>query len=552
VLRAASTLALIATLTAPSSATVIRVDASGGGDYLTLGDGMAGATTGDTVLVAPGLYAGDGNRDLSLGTRNLVIVSEAGAEETTVDCGGAARAFLINGNQTDATVIEGFTITNAFADTGGAIRISNGSSPVVRSCAFVLNTAEHGGAISIARECGARIRQCAFTDNSALARGGAAYLYGAWIVEIDDSSFTGNEAVYGGAVYSSWCSPHITDSTFDENRAEQLGGAIASDLGSLTVASCELTENAAVHGGGLHAVGGTLRMHGCEFSSNVAEQHGGGAFLNVSPGSTVSDCSFTANNGGWRGGGAYCFCNSSPSITRTTFAGNVSGYLGAGVFLTNSTAWISGCDFIANGAATAGGGTCSLDCDAVVTGCTYAENASSYGGGAYVSGGVPTVSGCIFRGNSGEGGAAVALYSGAAGTISGCTFVENTEIQAPEGGAIFFQDVSTIVTNTIIAFTVAGQAVSRSVVGSDHEIVHCCVFGNAGGDTLVGTYHDNIFVDPLFCGFYDDDFTLCGNSVCLPGNNPWGELVGALDLGCPNCYSPAAPLTWGRIKAIFR
>ncbi|MCK4409328.1 MAG: hypothetical protein KAW67_04545, partial [Candidatus Eisenbacteria sp.] len=88
---------------------------------------------------------------------------------------------------------------------------------------------------------------------------------------------------------------------------------------------------------------------------------------------------------------------------------------------------------------------------------------------------------------------------------------------------------------------------------------HCCVFGNAGGDDLPGSPHDNLFVDPLVCdlyGLYSDDgnLSLCSNSPCLASSasNPWSLQIGSKAQGCPDCDSPVQGSSWGSIKALFK
>lgn len=151
-----------------------------------------------------------------------------------------------------------------------------------------------------------------------------------------------------------------------------------------------------------------------------------------------------------------------------------------------------------------------------------------YGGAMYLTnpiGDPPLVERCVFSGNSSAGfGGAVRLdYSDA--VFNRCTFAGNG---APSGGAIDCGTLSfPVITNSIFAFGTDGGVV-HCPPSSAPTITHCCVFGNAGGDSLCGDYRDNLFIDPLFC---PGEVTLHDDSPCLPGGNPWGEPIGARGAG---------------------
>jgi hypothetical protein len=266
----------------------VHVDLAGGGDFLTIQEGLDAVAHLDTVYVAPGTYTGPLNRSLTFDGKDVILVSEGGPDVTIIDCEGLDRGFLLTEGETSAARIEGFTVRNGVG-SGGAIRCVNAAPTIV---------------------------DCVFEDTE----GGD----------------------YGGAMY-----------------------------------------------------------------------------------------------------------------------------------LTNPL------------------------------------------------GDAPLVESCIFSGNSSSGfGGAVRLdYSDA--VFDRCTFVGNG---APSGGAI---DCGTLsfptITNSILAFGTDGGVV-HCPPSSGPAITRCCVFGNAGGDSLCGAHHDNLFVDPLFC---PDDLTLYDDSPCLPGNNPWGEPIGA-------------------------
>jgi hypothetical protein len=77
-----------------------------------------------------------------------------------------------------------------------------------------------------------------------------------------------------------------------------------------------------------------------------------------------------------------------------------------------------------------------------------------------------------------------------------------------------------------------------------------CNFSDPPGSSCGTWTTPNLNADPLFCDPRGDDFTLAANSPCLPENNQWGVLVGALGEGC----GPIARLqeTWAKIKARYR
>ena len=64
----AMVLLLTAWMNAPATATIIHVPS----EQPTIQAAIDAASAGDTVLVAPGTYAGPGNRDLSFGGTDLV------------------------------------------------------------------------------------------------------------------------------------------------------------------------------------------------------------------------------------------------------------------------------------------------------------------------------------------------------------------------------------------------------------------------------------------------------------------------------------------------
>jgi len=134
----------------PASAAVINVPA----DQPTIQAGIDAAASGDSVVVAPGVY----EEILDLDGKTITVRSSGGAAVTTIDAtnvpdpGTGKPVFLADSGEAGA-VIEGFTITGG---TGGRLSLGGGgggiyaasASLVVRDCVFSgLAVSDIGGAI---------------------------------------------------------------------------------------------------------------------------------------------------------------------------------------------------------------------------------------------------------------------------------------------------------------------------------------------------------------------------------------------------------------------
>lgn len=160
----------------PSGAATIRVP----GDWPTIQAAIDTAQNGDTVLVGDGIYSGDGNHNLDLLGKPIVLTSENGPAHTIIDCNGSPdshhRGFYLAGGEDSTTIIDGFTIRNGYASSGGAI-YGLSSSPSIRNCVFQHNTSStSGGAIRL-KGSSSRIENCTFVANSS-STGGALFSIG--------------------------------------------------------------------------------------------------------------------------------------------------------------------------------------------------------------------------------------------------------------------------------------------------------------------------------------------------------------------------------------
>jgi len=556
-LTASTVIALVLALPGAAAATVRTVDDSGGADFTTIGEAVAACVDGDTILVRAGTYTGPQNRGILIDGMNIAVVGESGYLLTTIDCEGQDRAFYLTGAHDTTTVFRGLSVVNGDATatrytSGGAILMFSGAPALVEDCYFGNNTASDGGAIASGTANVARMRDCVFDGNSATLFGGAvhcAYDHSA----IRGCTFTGNTAPEGGAVQLYYSTTSVVDCLFGPgNDAEMSGGALYCSQCPSTpvVRGCTFTGNSAANGGGLHCWASTPWIEDCDFLGNVAANSGGGLYaIPYGDSLTVTGCTFDGNSA-WDGAGAYI--GEGPlTMTGCAFTGNEASYWAGGLWVSSSSAAVVGCTFTDNTADVAG----ALRVDGLQFGgflsCAFTGNESLYNAGAVMwQGGSGNVQECTFSGNT-AGAAGGAVYvKDSLPLVSGCTLSGNSSSTGQTGG-IHEENGGGLVSNTVIAFSTAGSGIAVSGTGGP-EIAHCCVFENAGGDSLPGYHHDNMFLDPRFCDMASDDYTLCANSFCLPANNIWFELVGAHGQGCAECDSATEHRTWGGIKALYR
>jgi hypothetical protein len=179
---------------------VIRVDQAGGGDYLTIQEGVDAAGVCDTVLVAPGVYTGPGNRGISFHGRDVVLRAEEGRASTIIDCEHQDRGFYFVDGETSESVVRGFTVVNG-SGSGGGIRCVN-SWPTIRNCAFIAcEGGSYGGGIYLNNAVSPSpvIRDCLIADCTSHLYGGGA-LMDFTEAEFRNCTFVGNGAPTGGAV----------------------------------------------------------------------------------------------------------------------------------------------------------------------------------------------------------------------------------------------------------------------------------------------------------------------------------------------------------------
>ena len=196
-------------------------------DFPSVQAALTGVVNGDTIIVRDGIYSGADNKNLDFGGRAITLRSENGPATCVIDCEGAGRGFYFHTGETSASVVDGFTITNAvttytgpggFPDGYGAGMLFVGSClPIITNCVITGNrcigTEDGAGAgIHCYSYASPTVTNCAITNNSAVWGGGIECNFSS-SPTITNCTFSGNSARGGGGIYTandSW--PIITNS----------------------------------------------------------------------------------------------------------------------------------------------------------------------------------------------------------------------------------------------------------------------------------------------------------------------------------------------------
>ncbi len=345
--------------------------------------------------------------------------------------GGALYLYGGSGNFTNVT----FT-SNIAQEYGGAVR-SYGTFNNFTNALFTENYAKYGGAVYITGS--GNFNNATFADNNVSKSGGALYLYSG------SGNFT--NSIFN-AVYFSRSNGILTNSTFDDNRANS-GAAVYTEEDSFYhFINDAFTANIAQEYGGAVYIKRDGMFTDSKFNNNsaqyggaVAQEYGGAVFINNGS-CTIVNSTFT-NNSASANGGALSIKYGSCTIVNSTFTNNSASADGGAVLMNNGSCTIVNSTFT-NNSASANGGALSIKYgNCTIINSTFINNTAKYGGAIFLNFVNYTFTDSTFKYNIVEmDGGAISILDASSGSFINATFMNNkiNGLEYSEGGAVCIID----------------------------------------------------------------------------------------------------------------
>jgi filamentous hemagglutinin family protein len=466
---------IASTMNAGTNVVISTAGGTGGSGDITLTNGISQTTANGTSLTLTGrrFINNAGNNSINLAstgglTFNLNQVnpetnpntaSIQAAQNAIGNVGGTRSINLGNGTYAGSTLnitknvtIAGNGATNTILDgqstrrviyvgsgnlTLNNVRVINGRLP-----GFTPNggiDGERGGGIYVAPNAGLNVNNSTFTGNSALYGGGIYALEAN--MSISGATFTGNNATFFGGGFSNGSGTTTATNTIVNNNTSGDNGGGISNSGTLTLTDSQINNNTApTLGGGIYTTG-NLTLNNTQVNNNTNNTYGGGIYNGGTV--NVNNTSNVNGNSSARGGGIYNNEFGTTNISNSNVDSNVATQVGGGIYnLTNRPLTITNSNIRNNGRNSSGtivtefGGGILNDGTLNISGSTITGNAVTVAGGGIFnqSSGTMTINNnSNISSNNAVFGGGIYNNSNNNNTITGGTLNTNN---ARQGGAI--------------------------------------------------------------------------------------------------------------------
>lgn len=240
------------------------------GEYPTVGDALAQAIAGDTVILAPNTYHEHG----LVMRAGVTLRSETGLPDHTKIIGDHTGRLLSCIGDEPGTRIQGVSFINGQASEGGGVRCET-PDLIMTNCDIIGNVAVPGGAWSgggglYVTNCDAVLDGCLIWQNEAMgitdgSGGGVKAMYST--LNVTDCRFLSNRADTGGAIYFfSGGEAAFSGSTFYGNgKSGIIEGAVLFYYGQTNPTFIDCTIGGSVGHTGVDLIGYALNGEGGVF-----------------------------------------------------------------------------------------------------------------------------------------------------------------------------------------------------------------------------------------------------------------------------------------------
>lgn len=159
--------AIILAMACVCEARIITVDNDAPADFNNIQAAIHYSNDGDIVVVADGVYTGQGNGDIDFHGKAITVKSRNGPGNCIIDCINSDHGFEFHGGEDANSIVDGFTITST---TGGAqgVWCDEFCSPTITRCIII----RMGRGIGIENST-SKISNCVIADN----RGGGIVVW---------------------------------------------------------------------------------------------------------------------------------------------------------------------------------------------------------------------------------------------------------------------------------------------------------------------------------------------------------------------------------------
>lgn len=277
----------------------------------TIGAAVGLALDGDTVEIAAGTYD-----EHSVEISDRITLTGAGADLTIVDAGQLGRHFQVY----DTVHISNLRLQNGatpddsdiFVAGGGALLVGASARLTLQDVVLIDNTAagSGGGIFNLGR---LLLLKTEVLSNTAGGGGGGIYNYLQGVITVTHSTLAHNSAqspgAGGGAILAGGARLTVQDSSVTGNSAVYFGGGLSLWVNDHAVVQrTTLSGNTAPAGGALYVSGGTVTVTNATLTGNTAGNNYGGVYATGPTTVLALQSSTIAGNGrantagvGWNG-----------------------------------------------------------------------------------------------------------------------------------------------------------------------------------------------------------------------------------------------------------